>query len=155
MKIAESSRHAISAMNDMVWSIDARLDNALGLVSRIRESTNQLLERSNMAVTFDVVGADRATVIPQTVRQNIYLIAKEAVNNSCKHANATQLTVELQFAYKEIRLVVCDNGAGFDTAEQVNGRGLRNMASRAAKINAAYAMRSDGGGTCLELHCCF
>src|SRR3546814_9056007 len=77
MKIAESSRHAISAMNDMVWSIDARLDNALGLVSRIRESTNQLLERSNMAVTFDVVGADKAEVIPQTVRQNIYLIAKE------------------------------------------------------------------------------
>ncbi|MEC3881268.1 sensor histidine kinase [Parapedobacter sp. 10938] len=155
VKIAESSRHAISAMNDMVWSIDARLDNAAGLVSRIRESTNQLLERSDMVVKFDVVGADKATAIPQTVRQNIYLIAKEAVNNCCKHAHATQLEIGLQFAHREIRLKIGDNGWGFDTARQADGRGLRNMASRAARINAVYTVSSDERGTCLALHCCF
>src|SRR3546814_10705576 len=60
MKIAESSRHGISAMNEMVWSIDARLDNEPGLVILLREITNKLLQRSTMAGSFYVVVDDRA-----------------------------------------------------------------------------------------------
>ena len=47
-------------------------------------------------------------------RRNIFLIAKEAVNNLMKYSECTEALIEFAFSHSVLRLVISDNGKGFD-----------------------------------------
>lgn len=73
--------------------------------------------------------------IPESLdaRTKIYLyrIAQEAINNITKHADATTVSITFTFADKLLKMVVNDNGKGFDTVNNdVNGNGIMNMKER-------------------------
>jgi signal transduction histidine kinase len=77
------------------------------------------------------------------VRVAFYRITQEATNNVIKHADASHLTVDLTGDDEEIRLLVTDDGAGFDVDESTNGAmGLDIMRERAAAIGADLAVVS-------------
>jgi signal transduction histidine kinase len=64
-------------------------------------------------------------------------IAKEAMSNSLRHAQASTLIVSLLPAGTGVRLEVVDNGDGFNPEDlDAKGHGLRNMAARAREIGA-------------------
>lgn len=76
-------------------------------------------------------------------------IAREAVSNAFRHGRATALTLHLDRDAAGFRLLVTDNGAGFDaTRRRPDGLGLGNMHARAARIGATLTVTSrPGAGT--------
>jgi signal transduction histidine kinase len=73
-------------------------------------------------------------------------IAREAVSNSVRHAQAERTVLSLQPNQGKVRFEVRDNGMGFDPkAVQSDGRGLRNMASRARDLQAEFSVDSRAG----------
>jgi signal transduction histidine kinase len=81
--------------------------------------------------------------LPEAVRVAFYRITQEATNNVVKHADASDLTVDLTGDDDEIRLLVRDDGVGFDVDESTNGTmGLDIMRERAASIGADLAVVS-------------
>ena len=83
----------------------------------------------------------------------VFNIAKEAMSNSMRHAQAPLTTVSLVPRGRGVRLEVADNGSGFDPA-RVNGegRGLRNIQNRARNIGAQLEIISaPGQGTRLVM----
>ena len=81
--------------------------------------------------------------LPEDVRVAFYRITQEATNNVVKHADASDLTVNLAGDHDEVRLLVRDDGVGFDTDKPTNGAmGLRIMQERAAAIGADLAVVS-------------
>ena len=91
------------------------------------------------------------------VRDEIYKIAAEALRNSFRHAEATQVEVEIRYDRDDFRLRVRDDGKGFDqavlAAQRIDGHyGLRGMPERAALIGGTLAVWSEvGAGTEVEL----
>ncbi|HEU4684477.1 MAG TPA: PAS domain S-box protein [Nitrospira sp.] len=80
-----------------------------------------------------------------TPEQGIHLfsIIKEAMSNSLRHAKAKQTTVSLRRVRDGVRLTISDNGVGFVPGRvSGTGHGLANMASRAAKVGAKFAIFS-------------
>lgn len=80
----------------------------------------------------------------------IYRVAQEALTNVLRHADASDVTVELHALDGRVVLAVADNGRGMpaDTVE----RGVRGMRERAALIDAELDMRAGAaGGTRLTL----
>lgn len=71
----------------------------------------------------------------------LYRVAQELVNNTAKHAQATEATIDLHLHQNDLRLAYKDNGSGFDPATVTPGLGLKNLEPRAQIM----------GGT-LELH---
>jgi signal transduction histidine kinase len=74
-----------------------------------------------------------------TPRQATHLlnIAKEAISNSLRHAQAHQLNVSILLAGDHVRLEVSDDGVGFDPVNTPGqGNGLANMAARARELGA-------------------
>jgi len=79
-----------------------------------------------------------------TPAQNTELlqIVREAISNSLRHGEATELTVRLHRNDREIGLLVQDNGGGFSPVEGGGGFGLGNMQARAEQLHATLRIDS-------------
>jgi len=84
-------------------------------------------------------------------RQSMHLlqIAREAMSNSLRHAQARSTVVSLKRQNGRVRLEVRDNGLGFEQgARPTRGHGLRNIAARASELGAgSQVLSAPGQGT--------
>jgi signal transduction histidine kinase len=86
--IGQSSRGTISAMQDMIWSIQPNKDTMKDLIDRMREYAYPLAELKNVKLIFTIEKEVQNLTISMENRKNIYLIFKEAVNNAFKYSSA-------------------------------------------------------------------
>jgi signal transduction histidine kinase len=85
-------------------------------------------------------------------RKNLYLIFKEAVNNAVKYAGCYTLHVNINYENGSIRMVIKDDGKGFDPANVRRGNGLTNMHQRAIQMKGKLMIQStEKSGTILSL----
>ncbi len=82
-----------------------------GVAAAIRDAAAEILGPSTAYVVHDRTSAARFTPDLETI---IHRIAREALVNVKKHAKATQVTVRLERAGDRFRLLVVDDGVGFD-----------------------------------------
>jgi ligand-binding sensor domain-containing protein len=98
---------------------------------------------ANLSVATTVVG-DARNLHP-IVRDEVSLIAREAIHNACIHSRGSQLRVELGYA-EDLRLRIRDNGVGIDPDVLDAGKkghfGLRGMRERSARIRAKLTISS-------------
>src|SRR4029453_9214620 len=85
-----------------------------------------------------------------TVRREMFLLFKEAVNNMVRHSACTQADLELRVDPHGLVLEVRDNGHGFDIDAASTGHGLRSMRERSEALGGRLGVRSSpGSGTVL------
>jgi signal transduction histidine kinase len=94
----------------------------------------------------------RTPALNPAIREQLFLIGREAVMNSFRHSHATKIDVEVEYMRGFVRVLVRDNGCGIETdALQKSGDwhwGLRGMCERAEDIGAQFHVRSSpGAGT--------
>jgi two-component system NarL family sensor kinase len=81
------------------------------------------------------------------LKQNIYLVFKESINNIIKHANASKVEISLHQKSNYFEMIIQDNGQGFHLKESFTGHGLRNMKRRAKAIGATFDIQNKNGTT--------
>jgi ligand-binding sensor domain-containing protein len=133
-KIADTSRLATAAMSDVLWSIDARNDQIGSLIDRLREQAGEILFPLEMEVDFEVKNIDLDKQLPSILRQNLFLIFKEAIHNVILLENRTSHFV----------MSVHDNGKT-KTATTKQGQGLRNMKMRAELMGGILEISMEKG----------
>jgi signal transduction histidine kinase len=79
--------------------------------------------------------------------ENLFWIAMEALNNSLRHALATEVNIRIKSDTDVTLLSISDNGKGFDPEKgrQSGGMGLQNMQHRAQKIGGRLEILSSPG----------
>jgi signal transduction histidine kinase len=78
----------------------------------------------------------------------LYFCCVEAVQNAVKHAAASRIEVELATDGDRLRLLVRDDGHGFDVAAVMASGGLANMRDRVDSVNGSLVVRTnESGGT--------
>ena len=130
------------------------LQTALPLPASLEEAFSDLLseltpERSGQLRIF-IHG--KPQVLKPAIREQLFLIGREAVVNALRHSHAATIEVEVQYLRRFLRLLVRDNGCGLDPAVVQKAReshwGLRGMRDRAEKIGAQFGIWSrPGAGT--------
>jgi signal transduction histidine kinase len=90
------------------------------------------------------------------LRDDIYRIAREALRNAFRHAQARKIEADITYGERLLRLRIRDDGKGIDPKLLDAGRdghwGLAGMRERAQQIGAQLEMWSEGGvGTEVEL----
>jgi hypothetical protein len=140
-KISDDSKKALSSISDIIWSIDSRNDNNEDLMSRMKDHAHKMLE-DIAHVHYRFEGLANAVNIPQTLRQNLYLIYKEAVNNIVRHNYEPSVWIRLQNSSNgfvmEIKNTIQRKQPG-----GYKGQGLKNMQMRAKRINATIEIFED------------
>jgi signal transduction histidine kinase len=114
------------------------LEAALGLQLRMLQGSQ------DVEVSFHVDPAAAERVSPHHATELLY-IAREAMSNSLRHAQARRASLALELCHGRVRLVVEDDGIGFDRGGVRAGEGLKNMTARAAKLNAHVTVSSAPG----------
>ncbi len=86
-------------------------------------------------------------------RTELLQIIRESASNALRHGGATELDLAFApLADGRLRLVIRDNGRGFDPAAVTRGHGLDNLAARARKLEAALEIdAAPGRGATLTL----
>ncbi|MFN8619517.1 MAG: GAF domain-containing sensor histidine kinase [Chloroflexota bacterium] len=105
--------------------------------------------RRSTLIDTELVADDAADLDPEDAIQLLQL-AREALSNVARHADASHVTVELTASDGMLRLVIGDDGRGFDpTASRGPAHhGLTNMRARAESLGGTLTMDSrPGGGT--------
>lgn len=107
-------------------------------------------------IDFRVVAQGDPRELRPLIRDEIYLIAREAVVNAFRHSRASTIEVEVDYASRNLRILVRDSGCGIDAQVLKTGReghwGLANMRQRAEKIGAKFEVLSRiNGGTEIQL----
>ncbi|GLX08361.1 two-component sensor histidine kinase [Microbispora sp. NBRC 16548] len=99
------------------------------------------------------VSGDETWASP-TVRDESFLILREATRNALKHGNPTKVLIRVDFAPHELRASVEDDGLGFaEGGRRSDGVGLLSMQERAAIIGGTTTITSrPGNGTHVELY---
>ena len=86
-------------------------------------------------------------------RLAIYRIVQELVNNVIKHASAKNLLIQLIQSDHGLHILIEDDGQGFQTTVESNGRGLKNIKSRVELLKGEIEIESDeGSGTSISIN---
>jgi signal transduction histidine kinase len=89
-----------------------------------------------------------------SVKINLYRIIQEALQNVIKYAEASLVKINIAIENKNLNLVVEDNGKGFKVNDKRKGIGLKNMQSRAAKLEGTFTVKSSlNKGTSIFVSC--
>jgi PAS domain S-box-containing protein len=91
------------------------------------------------------------------VEAHLVRIIQEALSNTRKHAEASQIDVTFEQYADQMRLVIADNGRGFDPsalpADTAQGFGLQSMQERVREIEGIFRIETpSGGGTHVIVH---
>lgn len=135
--IGEVSRKAMSKMSDVIWSIDSRKDKVLDLIQRMHEHAEEILLPLDIKYEMRLGKLDENQKMPVTIRQNLFFIFKEAINNAAKHSKASKVIIQLGNVGNNFEMEIFDDGVGAPHhAPNKTGQGLTNLKMRAQRINA-------------------
>jgi signal transduction histidine kinase len=82
-------------------------------------------------------------LVTYEIQLHIFRILQELISNVLKHADATQINIQLSLVQQQINLLFEDNGIGFDVSSKINGIGLMNINARVKNINGTISI--EGG----------
>ena len=143
-KIASLSREATVTMSDILWTVDVRNDAPASLSERMREYAEELLLPMQVALHVDTEDVHPHRVMPVELRQQLYLIFKEGLNNAVKHAAVTRVIITLRYHRADTFLFRIVNNGLSASRQGVQGQGLKNIRMRAGKIGADMSYEAQG-----------
>jgi signal transduction histidine kinase len=110
-------------------------------------SLRRLVERSTRStgVSGDFAVHGLVQAIPVSIGEHLLGVAQEALTNVLRHAAAKHLRIELAFGADAVRLMISDDGCGFDVRSATAGFGLRGMRERTNKFDGQLEILSKPG----------
>jgi len=143
--ISTMSRELVTSMSDIVWSIDSRNDSIGNLLDKMRGFGSTVLSAKDINFHLAHSGFDTKKKLSVDVRENIYLLYKEAVNNIVKHAEASRVDVILRNDSDKFTMLIVDNGKGWEGTDRVSGHGTKNMKMRAKRLGGTVEFVHEEG----------
>lgn len=138
--ILSLSEAGLAEMRALIFELRPESLQTEGLVAALGKLVNALGARHPLKVTLE---AEAEPDVSLDVKESLYRIAQEAMNNIVKHARAQQVKVLLKVAGNELRLEISDDGTGFDTGAEFPGHlGMITMRERAEKVGGTFAIES-------------
>ncbi len=144
-KISATSADMVDKMNEIIWALNTSNDTINSLIAYVRKFSNHFLEDAGIHLQFEEPPLQQEMAIEGTVRRNIYLTIKEAINNIVKHADAAHVQVQVQMK-DGLYINIQDDGKGIDFATLPAFRnGLSNMKKRMEDIGGSLNIESTNG----------
>ncbi len=147
--LIKTSEEMNTSMREILWSLNSRNDTLQKFINYIHEYSVHFFSKSPMHLDFENTVTEDDT-ISFYVRRNLFLCLKEAMNNVYKHSKATQVNLSFHFQHQTLRILLHDNGIGFNPETNSPGNGLVNMDSRMKQINGRFQISKVANGTLLE-----
>jgi ligand-binding sensor domain-containing protein len=143
--IGNTADQMLEKMDDIIWTVNPSNDTFSNLELRIREFAIPLLELKDIHFEIHFDKNLSGQTLQMEKRRDLYLIAKEAINNLVKYSKCKSCQILFFSDNSGFCMKITDDGEGFDTEIITNRNGLRNMQQRAKNIDANIQITSSKG----------
>jgi PAS domain S-box-containing protein len=143
-ELRELAQDALAEMRALIFELRPGSLTEEGLVRALRKHIAAVQGRTGMPVVFE---ADEIAGLSPEIEEALYRICQEALHNVVKHAAASRVQIELRRDGGCVRLVVTDDGMGFDAATASRGGhlGLAGMRTRVERFSGRLTVESSPG----------
>ncbi len=150
-RVASSLRGALQDLRLMIDSLDVAGEDITTMLGMFRARMEPSLEAHNIALTWNVEPIGEIPDFGSAKALHVLRILQEAVTNAIKHSQATEVLLAAKDRARvgggrQVTIEIRDNGVGL-VKENLAGRGLANMKSRALNIGAMLDVDSSDDGT--------
>ncbi len=131
-RITSLAQTGLGEARRSVWAIYSATEDFADLAGQLADCVENLTAGTDLHTQIEIVG----TPFPLSsfLGVNLLRIGQESIVNSLKHAQATTLTIELEYSPHQVSLCVKDNGRGFAPQMQTEGFGLISISERADRV---------------------
>ena len=137
--ICEEARGLLSTMDEILWAVNPQRDTLRDFAAYVCKYAQEFLASTKIQCLFEVGPEISAAALDLPLRRSLLMAIKEALNNAVKHSGATELRLQIHWQDERLRVVVQDNGKGFDMAALKSDRnGLVNMAQRMRELGGEF-----------------
>ncbi len=146
-----SSKQALREMRLLIYELRLSTQTGNGFIEWIQFRLVAVEKRAGIATDLII---SKGVVWQKQWESELFHIVMEALNNSIKHAYASQVSVKLSGNHNSLTLEVSDNGVGFNP-EQIStgGMGLHTMQERCEQLGGDFQIVSQPGqGTSILIH---
>lgn len=141
--IEKSADEAKEKISDIVWSINPAHDDWTTYLAKCRRYASDIFESNGIEYELNLDETYNAD-LEMEIRKNLWLIYKEIITNIIKHANATFVSIDVNFAGNTYKLEVRDNGKGFDLENLASfGNGLKTVHKRVETLKGEVELTSN------------
>lgn len=152
-KIKNLLNEASTSVTDIIWTASPSHDKLDDLIFRLKIMVADMCKTNHIEYHLDINEDNYKISIKEELRRNIFLIFKESLTNTIKHACATDVILRSNFTDDFLVLELEDNGCGFEITKEpflgsehsinvLHGNGLKNIMRRAKEINAELKIDS-------------
>jgi NarL family two-component system sensor histidine kinase LiaS len=143
----------IRDLRGYILGLESPISNGRALEAALTSLVNDMNNSSQLHCLLHVSPEAAERLTPEQAVQ-LLPIAREAASNSLRHAAARTISLTLQLHDGAVRLMVEDDGVGFDAATvHRHGYGLNNMQKRAGSLGGRLEVQSEPGhGTRIECY---
>lgn len=140
-------RNCIDEMRRTIYDLRPMTIDDLGLLPTVQRFINQNKDiYENIDFQIHVKQQREDVELPSIVSLTIFRIIQEACNNIFKHANANQITIDINYDKEDIEVLIEDDGSGFSADEikkdRNTGFGLSIMKERAQLLGGTFDIES-------------
>jgi two-component system nitrate/nitrite sensor histidine kinase NarX len=137
--MSEVANESYDMMRGTLAALQA--EDAADLSHLFARYASQIEERSKFMIEFANHGQPR--MVSAIQMRQLFYVFREILSNIEKHADASQVSIDMTWDEEYITLVVFDNGRGFDSTDPHSGHyGLRFIQDRLASLNGTISIYS-------------
>ena len=142
-EVHKLNRGALAQMRTLLLELRGDPIEELPIQQLLRNAVEAAESRASAKV---ILTLDEQSALPANVHEAVYRISQEALNNLVRHAKASNAYVQLDVDASHARLVIGDDGSGFDPALVAPGHfGLISIRERADESGGELFLRSAAG----------
>ena len=135
-------KDAVENVRDVSQLLRPSILDDFGLEMSLRWLADGFADRTGKTVKYSCAFTGR---LDGAVETQLFRITQEALTNVARHADATEVQIELAADAGRLTLSICDNGKGMDLERVRQGSGLVGMRARARAAGAGLAVSSRPG----------
>ncbi|MBL7818943.1 MAG: hypothetical protein JNL70_28340 [Saprospiraceae bacterium] len=144
-KIIGSSKDATQKLRETIWLTNPEMDLMNKLFERMSKTATEMLKPDTQP-EFDYIPEEVENMkISMRQREDVFMMFIEIINNIRKHAEASQAFVTIRREKHFVRLIIRDNGKGFDVEQAYEGHGLKSLHWRAKRSFIQLNIQSELG----------
>ena len=119
--------------------------------SQLVDNLCLMTEKNGLKTEKNILISKNVDALDENILINIYRILQEAVNNTIKHAAATEVKIDVIESDEELHLAVQDNGKGFRNSNNKPGIGLKNIEKRVNLLKGICKISNSTAGTTVDI----
>jgi PAS domain S-box-containing protein len=147
-KSSEYSFEAIEEIRKLTKGLTTDVIKNLGLQEAIENLVHDTMQVNPLRIRTDLESFNDFK-LGEKFRLGLFRIVQEQMNNILKHAQASNVYIGLLQNKKTIRLIIKDDGVGFNTGQERKGIGLSNINSRIASFHGISQLVSASNKGCV------